>query len=128
MKHKFKTTHKLKFQTTTYKQLFEDGYHWQEFIVGTCRGLFTSTDRHWILLAIDNEQPGNGHFTDVMEWFERFCKRDKKDFVIMEVWNKRLLAHLLTKRGFELYNPITNSLIKKYEYAENISKHCEELS
>jgi hypothetical protein len=52
------------------------------------------------MLAVVNDNPGNGHLDDVFEWFEGSCRRDKKNFRILEIWNKAFREHLLTKRGF----------------------------
>lgn len=85
------TIHKLDFQAKPYepvsflaKIIKPDG--WIEFKVGTCIGIFLVTDKTYDIVAIENENPGNGHFEDVLQWFEHSCHRDKKN---------------LTKRGFK---------------------------
>jgi len=72
---------------------------WQRFRVGTCMGLWRCTADAYEILAVDNLQPGNGHFRETMLWFEQSCKRDSKALHIREVWNKELAAKLL-KHGF----------------------------
>lgn len=95
----FKSSHDLPFLSKHWDNPFNtEG--WQQFLIGTCHGQWISTPTSYDILTVINDQPGNGHFTDVLEWFERSCKRDGKAFRILEVWNKRLSTHLVTKHGF----------------------------
>lgn len=91
------TTHKLDFLSTP----FEYDETFTKFKVGTCHGLYGSTTDFYSIIAIINENPGNGHFTDVLEWFEHSCRRDKKSLRVVEIWNESLYVHLLKKRGFK---------------------------
>lgn len=83
------------------------------FRIGTCEGLWAGNDKYYDILAVTNKQPGNGHFNDVLQWFEHSCKRDKKAFRILELWNKDLKKHLLTKRGFSKLGK--DNLIKYFD-------------
>lgn len=65
------------------------------------RGLWKPTAEAYEILTFLNETPGNGHFQDVMEWFEFSCKRDNRKLIIREVWNQRLKDHFIEKRGFK---------------------------
>lgn len=71
-----------------------------EFKVGTCHGLWRSTSDSYDILAIVNDEPGNGHLEDVFQYFEHSCRRDGKCLKIIEIWNERFKRHLITKRGF----------------------------
>ena len=83
------------------------------FKIGTCEGLWRATAKTYDILAIINTEPGNGHFIDVLEWFEQSCQRDQKDFQILEIWNEGFKKHLIEKRGFlEIGND--DSVIKHY--------------
>lgn len=96
----FKTTHNLEFHVGPWRSPFNlGGYH--KFKIGTCHGACGSTDSSYDILAITNNAPGNGHFEDVLEWFENSCRLDGKAFRILEVWNPRLAWHLVRERGFE---------------------------
>lgn len=91
--------------TTTHRLAFEIATWWRTneyllFRVGTCEGAWRSTSTTYDILSIDNEHSGNGHFTDVMEWFEHCCRRDGKQLRFLEVLNDRLRRHLIEKRGF----------------------------
>ena len=120
----FETTHKLPFlsrlwiPTSTLTALFQDlckdvdPIDWMEFRVGTCVGLWRQASGAYQVLAIDNEVIANGHFTDVMEWFEYSAQRDGFAFEVLHVWNKRLMDYLLD-RGFSLI-PDTDSVRKEY--------------
>ena len=92
----FKSTHSLDFMGTPWHR----DPTMMAFRVGTCHGLYYPTEKEYVILAIENNEPGNGHFEDVLEWFENSCRRDKKNLGFNQVMNKRLMAHLVTKRGF----------------------------
>lgn len=92
----FKSTHNLHFEVADWEY---DGQY-KRFRIGTCSGLWASIPKSYGILAITNSKPNNGHFNDVLEWFENSCKRDNKTLQILEVWNKRLKKHLIEKRGF----------------------------
>lgn len=106
----FKTTHNLDF----YSRHFSLCPSSIDFKVGTCNGLFKVKKRKYIIIAIINNHKNNGHFQDVLEWFENSCKRDKYDLVVAEIWNDRLKRHLIDKRGFEEYKEL-NGVIKSYK-------------
>ncbi len=94
------TEHKLQFEVAPYHLNVDPDITWQMFRVGTCEGLWSHDDKSYMILAIENKQPGNGHFTDVLQWFEYSCRRDKRSLKIMQVWNSRLKRHLINK-GFK---------------------------
>jgi hypothetical protein len=100
MKKRFETTHKLEFLSAEYNQPISDGYNWQRFKIGTCDGLYAFRGNSFYILAIENTEKNNGHFDDVLEWFEFACKENKCNFVFLEVWNQKFLKHLIEKRGF----------------------------
>ncbi len=105
------TTHNLEFLSARWENPFNiDG--WQVFKVGTVHGQWVSTPTSYDILSFINDHPGNGHFEDVIEWFEQSCKRDKRNLRVLEVWNKRLARHLVEKRGF-VYESEDN-LIKRF--------------
>ncbi len=91
----FVSSHKLDFGIADW--VFDD---YTAFKVGTCEGLYSFDGNSYQILAITNDQPNNGHFEDVLEWFEHSCKRDKKNLMILEVWNLKFKKHLIDKRGF----------------------------
>jgi len=91
---KFISSHGLDFEVAPGR------FEWSQFRVGTCKGMWRSTDTSYDILAILNEEKGNGHLEDVFEWFENSCKRDNKDLKVLEVWNKDFKKHLIDKRGF----------------------------
>lgn len=128
-----KTEHNLSFEVAEYKhkhpivqKMFEsmpdDGFKWMAFRVGTVDGLWCSgnygTIPVYAILSVINEKPGNGHFTDVLQWFENSCKRDGKHFMIMEVWNDKFKNHLIEKRGFKAVKN-TDHVIKSFSHEKN---------
>lgn len=71
------------------------------FRVGTCDGIYTAENGFYQIIAIKNDNPGNGHFEDVLQWFEASCIRDKKGLMFMEIMNEDFGKHLERKRGFK---------------------------
>jgi len=102
-----KTKHKLEFLCRPWR--FDRELY--EFQVGTIAGLWRATDTAYQIIAIVNNNKNNGHFEDVLEWFETSCKRDNKDLEFVEIWNGQFEKHLIEKRGFE---PIENGVRKKF--------------
>ena len=96
----FQTTHNLDFLQATEGTDIGEGSILYGFKVGTCHGLFYQDEEAVCLLAVINDTRGNGHFDDVLEWFDFSAKRQKLHFDVVEVWNERLKSHLLGKRGF----------------------------
>jgi hypothetical protein len=96
----FKTTHNLLFEVAPWELNIDDEKPFLRFKVGTCYGLYRSTPDSYDILSVNNTEIGNGHFEDVMEWFENSCKRDNRNLKVLETWNPLLREHLITKRGF----------------------------
>lgn len=109
------TKHNLDFEAAPWEPLpsFPSCKNFRKFRIGTCEGLWTSTDTTFDILAIENNVKGNGHFEDVLQWFAYACKRDKKDFRVLELDNLNLKAHLILKRGFKPQGP--DNVIKKFK-------------
>jgi len=109
------TAHKLDFEVADWVPIpgFAACKDFKRFRVGTCHGLWQSTESSYDILAIENDTKGNGHFEDVMQWFEASCERDHKDFKILEVWNAKLKKHLTKKRGFKIIGKSDN-VIKRF--------------
>lgn len=86
------------------------------FKVGTCEGLYQTTQSSYQIVAVTNDEKGNGHLGDVFEWFDNSCKRDKKDLEVVAIMNPRFMVHLMNRRGFIRNGP--DSVIKKLEYIQ----------
>jgi hypothetical protein len=84
------------------------GWNWltdsdsTDFKMGTMQGLldFSLDDGSYHIIALLNTKPGNGQFAVFMQWFEGKCRQDGKNSVVDELWNDRLKAHFLNKRGY----------------------------
>lgn len=107
----FKSTHGLPFLSAKWVNPANDE-GWLIFKIGTVNGQWRATPDSYEILSVINDEPGNGHFQDVFDWFENSCKRDKKDLKILECWNAKLATHLKTKRGFQHVFG-TNNVVKK---------------
>lgn len=92
----WKSTHALDFENAPFRH--DVSCHC--FRIGTCEGLWTVKEKSYVIIAVTNRIPGNGHFDDVFEWFERSCRRDGYSLVVAAIVNKRLFRHLIEKRGF----------------------------
>lgn len=112
MTAEFKTTHDLPFLSAHWNNPFND-QGWKVFKIGTCTGQWGVTKDSYDILTVINDEPGNGHFEDVLQWFEQSCRRDKKALRILEVWNKNLSKHLVEKRGFTYQS--NDNLIKRFK-------------
>jgi hypothetical protein len=105
---RFRSTHDLQFMACPWHRS-------PEFIaykIGTCSGIYSSTPVTYDIVAVVNDEPGNGHFEDVLEWFEQSCRRDRRDLRFMEILNEQLREHLVNKRGFT--HEGKNNLIKRF--------------
>jgi hypothetical protein len=81
-----------------------------KFICGTVDGIFTVEKERVVMIGIGNMQPGNGHITDVFQWFERACRELKKNFWIVEIINEGFYRHLVEKHCFQI---VTNKQVIK---------------
>ena len=100
------TKHNLIFEVAEWRLGNELGINddWLLFRIGTCEGQWRGTDkRFYEILSIKNSEPGNGHFDDVLEWFEYSCRRDGRALLIREIMNQKFYKHLIEKRGFNNY-------------------------
>lgn len=77
------------------------GIPWLLFRIGTCEGKWRAVPGAYEILAVINRQPGNGHFEDVLQWFEYACRRDGKALRFLQFENERFRRHLIRKRGFQ---------------------------
>jgi len=105
----FQSTHNLDF-------LNADDIPYNHFKIGTCAGLWGSLPDSYYILSVVNDQPGNGHLTDVFEWFEQSCKRDEKNLLVLEVMSERFFMHLTSKRGFVPLDSNGENVIKVFNY------------
>ena len=94
--NEFSSTHNLPFEVADWPL----SPKWKVFRIGTITGLWGSTDTSYDILAIDNEDKGNGHLQDVFDWFKMKCIRDKRDLRFHELLNIRFENYLL-RNGFE---------------------------
>lgn len=85
------------FETTRYLTKYGSFYG---FRVGTCEGLYRSTDDAFEILAIVNREKGNGHFSDAMWWFEQSCRREQKKLRLLETFNLKLYWKSIRKHGY----------------------------
>lgn len=95
----FRSTHDLplKEEGSWYRE--RAWLHWR---VGSCSGLWRPKNKSIEILSIVNEHPGNGHLTDVFEWFEHKARYEEKALVIKEFFmNPGFKKHLIKKRGFK---------------------------
>ncbi|MES2287516.1 MAG: hypothetical protein V4547_17610 [Bacteroidota bacterium] len=98
----FKTTNNLPFEVAASPYRFRDDTHYhQMFRVGTCEGQWGCTEKSYFILSVINKSPGNGHLTDLFEWFEHSAKRDNKNLLVLCLANGGFKEHLINKKGFK---------------------------
>ncbi|MFK5981431.1 MAG: hypothetical protein QM499_00840 [Flavobacteriaceae bacterium] len=98
-KNEFKTTHNLNFGTAPFNSKIAQKPNLKRFKIGTCIGVWGVTQDSYEIHSINNLEQGNGHFEDVLEWFEYSAKRDSCKLVFTDV-NDRFKKHLIEKRGY----------------------------
>jgi len=71
--------------------------------------LCVSVSRVLTIIAIANEEPGNGRFALCMSALEQTAKEHRCPLQVAAIWNKRLKTHLVSKRGYSPHpeNPDT---------------------
>lgn len=115
------TPHNLNFESCeseyslAYSLVFGGAQH-RLFRVGTCEGQWGYTGDSYYILSVINKFPGNGHFEDVLAWFEYSCKRDNKNLLVLECMNKNFYQHLVTKRGFIKLDELQENCIKVFNH------------
>ena len=111
--NKLKKAKDIQFKSTN-NLVFEVAPHFAQDVsyyrVGTCRGIYSFDANTYTIIAVENDNKGNGHIQDVFDWFENSCKRDKKNLMVAEIMNKNFMKHLIDKRGFKAING--NNVIK----------------
>lgn len=106
------TKHKLDFEAKPFHIQFKGHPTNMCFKVGTCHGMYVITKNSIDIIAIQNDEKGNGHLEDVFEWFEFSCKENKLNFRILAFLNEKFKEHVLSKRGFQRQGP--NDVIKLF--------------
>lgn len=94
-----------------WKNPFVMGEGWRLFRVGTSHGTYRATKDAYEILAIGNDQPGNGHLEAALAWFYKSCKRDKRNLIVKEVMHEGLRLKLI-KYGFTC--KIAKDYIKRF--------------
>lgn len=88
----------LKFKSRNYAMI--DNVQVMEFHMGTCAGLWASKNTMLSIIAITNDEKGNGHFDIVMKHFEKMAAEKEQNLFVKEIWNNDLKKHLIHKKCF----------------------------
>lgn len=112
----FKSTHDLKFlhRPWAISYMISHEIQMQEFKIGTVHGLYRidNKKRYLVINSVINDDPGNGHFKDLMEWLEFNCSELKYSLVFEEIFNPKMKL-ILFHYGFNVLS--SNEMIKKYK-------------
>lgn len=92
------------------QMLGEDNYTFKR---GTMHGLLGCDDRILTIIAIANEEPGNGQFAAAMNDLERIAARRQLTVEVAAIFNAGLARHLVEKRGYEPHAKAAGHLILK---------------
>jgi hypothetical protein len=71
---------------------------------GEVHGLINADDRRLQVIAIANEQPGNGDFGRAMDALEAAARGRRLAVEVTAIFNPRLRLHLALKRGYRAKN------------------------
>lgn len=85
---------------------YDEHSNWMTFNIGTCCGYFGEDEFFTDIFMITNMNKGNGDFDLTVKWFEERCLNNGKKLLFSAIENKRLLKHLINKRGFTLIGNI----------------------
>lgn len=107
----FTSTHKLDFEQSPLPWLRDNSY--TPFKIGTVEGLYCANKKRYEILAVINKVQGNGHFTDVLEWFTFSAQRDGYALVFLEMLNESLSNYLISSHQFQ-HEHGTSNLIKNF--------------
>lgn len=77
-----------------------EGVPLREYRFGTLRGIWRETPGFLDIVALVNDEPGNGQFAKFVAYFQRRARACRKGLRFMEVLNERLAKHL-SARGWE---------------------------
>ena len=114
-KNEIQTTHSLDFETAPYSSPIAQKPDLKRFKVGTVIGIYGVTHDGYEIHSVNNTEIGNGHFNDVIQWFEYVCKRDKGTLTFTDVPTERFKKHLIEKRGFRPSEHNENDLVKSFD-------------
>lgn len=70
-----------------------------EFARGTMEGVGHFDEPHFRVVAIINNQRGNGDFVALIDAFQKCAVESRRSFQLVELWNKRL-AEWFRARGY----------------------------
>lgn len=73
------------------------------FEYGTLHGIFKAEHGTLGLISVENEEKGNGRFKEFMDWYEAIAYELGLRPAVLEIMNKSLYDHLVSKRGYHHY-------------------------
>lgn len=115
MIEEFKSTHNLNFLSRPWGLglIISPEIGMNEFKIGDIHGLyrFDNKNKYLIINSVINDNPGNGHFSDLIEWFEYSSKIHKYDLVFEEIFSVKL-TNILYHYKFEKLD--NRRMIKRY--------------
>jgi hypothetical protein len=83
----------------------KDEFGAYNFIYETCKGKFYTTDNSLVINSINNEQKGNGAFSEFISLIKRIMDQNiliRKEYLVIEnIYNPNLILNLEKKHGFK---------------------------
>lgn len=115
---RFRTTHNLKIsiapQTFAGRPTGNTLYK-----IGTCHGFYRSTNLSVDIIAMVNDEPGNGHFDDVLQWFTEIARLEGKLLRVVEIMNPEIATRLIQFYGFHAIDAKT---VVKHDFMKRPKK------
>ena len=110
---KFKSTHHLKFKTGPH--IVEGAPSGLEkFKIGSVHGLWREGETVIEIWAIINDEPGNGHMDDAIEWFVEIARLSSVILRVVEISSVTFRNQLIDKWGFATTD--VQSQLIKYDF------------
>lgn len=72
----------------------------RDFRHGSMQGLIGFQSGEIVVIVLINKEPNNGQFVRTMDKLEEVARTFELDVGVVEIWNPKLMAHLISKRGY----------------------------
>jgi len=96
----FSSSNGLEFEAKFSDTMYDEVTHWSWAKVGTCHAFYGETEIEFDIFGVGNSKKNNGHFNDLVEWFEYLAAIRNKNLLFSHFENLDLKRHMINKRGY----------------------------